>query len=306
MVSDKRNICIFCKSKAVSGMGNIPDYWYCSVCLLGWLKKIPRIVYNENYYIGKSNFASIIFNPIAQFFYFIRQTYVGLHKKNIWIDCGAGEGGFLRTVRARKKFGVEISSSGRKMMKKIGLSTLSDKEFLLAKKLNADIISFWHVIEHLEEPISYLFAAYENLNENGKLVIGIPNHKSFEFKVFGKYWFHLVPDYHIWHFSPKSITQLLNKTGFTVEFIDNWSIEHHLAGILQSFINKSSGSDSVLHRLLKRGLNYSPSLKDILWSVFWLSIGLPVVLLFWIASSILHQSGTIVIVASKKDKVVYS
>lgn len=302
MSSSKKNICPLCKGKAVSGMGNILDYWYCNECRLGRRKKICAVVYDDNYYIGKSNFASIIFNPIAQFFYFIRRLYAGLDEKNVWVDCGAGEGGFLRTVRSRKKIGVEISSSGRKMMKKIGLSTLSEREFLLSKTLHADVISFWHVIEHIEYPITYLHAAYKNLNKNGKIVIGIPNHKSFEFKFFGKYWFHLVQNYHIWHFSPESITQLLNKTGFAVDFIDNWSIEHHPTGILQSFINKSAGSDSVLHRLVKRGLNYSLSLKDVFWSIFWLSIGLPIVLFFWIVSAILHQSGAIVVVASKREK----
>ena len=182
-------------------------------------------------------------------------------------------------------------------MKKIGLLTLSDKEFLVSKNLRADVISFWHVIEHLEEPDRYLSVAYENLNKNGKIVLGIPNHRSFEFKVFGRHWFHLVPEYHIWHFSLKSITQLLNRTGFTVNLVDNWSIEHHLTGILQSFINRSTGSDSVLHRLVKRGMNYSLSFKDAFWSVFWLSIGLPIVLFFWILSSVFNQSGTIVIVA---------
>ena len=299
MALSKKNICIFCNGKTVSGMGNISSYWYCNVCLLGWLKEIPHIVYADDYYIGKSNIASIIFSPIANFFYFIRRVYVGLDEKKVWVDCGAGEGGFLQTVHSKKKIGVEISSSGRKMMKEKGILTLSDEEFLVSKNLQADVISFWHVIEHLVEPTRYLSVARKNLSKNGKIVLGIPNHRSFEFRVFGKHWFHLVQEYHIWHFSPKSITQLLNRTGFTVKYIDNWSIEHHLTGILQSFINKSAGSDSVLHRLVKRGLNYSLSFKDIFWSIFWLSIGLPIVLLFWLVSSIFNQSGTIVIVATK-------
>lgn len=296
----KKTVCLLCNHEATPHMGGIAKYWYCNNCFLGWLKKLPHTVYDETYYIGKSNFASKIFYPIAQFFYFVRRSYVGLDEKNIWIDCGAGDGGFLRTVSAKKRIGVEISSSGRKMMKEIGLLTLDNNQFLKSKGIKADVISFWHVIEHLKDPIECLNAVHKNLNDNGELIIGIPNHDSFEFKFFKTNWFHLVPKYHLWHFSPRSIGKLLDKTGFKASFIDYWSIEHHPTGILQSFINKSAGSDSVLHRLVKRGLNYSPNLKDMLWSIFWLSAGLPIVLLFWIFSAIFHQSGTIVVVASKK------
>lgn len=302
MTPYNKNTCPFCRHQARSGMGGIPIYWYCGNCKLGWLKKFPKAEYGESYYVGKSGLAQKIFSPIASFFYIIRRMYVGLSSKHVWVDYGTGEGGFLKTVQAKKRIGVEISSSGREMMKKIGLSALSNKQFLRSKEIKADVISFWHVIEHLEDPIGCLNAAYRNLNSNGKLIIGIPNHDSFEFKFFKTYWFHLVPKYHIWHFSPRSITKLLDKTDFKINDIDYWSIEHHPTGILQSFINKSAGSDSVLHRLVKRGLDYSLSVKDILWSLFWLSVGLPIVILFWIFSAIFHQSGTIVVVASKKNK----
>lgn len=301
MASLKKTVCLLCNHEAMPHMGGIAKYWYCNNCFLGWLKKIPHTVYDETYYIGKSNFAGKIFYPIAQFFYFVRRSYVGLDEKNVWIDCGAGDGGFLRTVSAKKRIGVEISSSGRRMMKDIGLLVLDTKQFLRSKQLiNADVVSFWHVIEHLENPVGYLQEAYKNMKKNGKLIIGIPNHDSFEFKIFKTHWFHLVPKYHIWHFSPLSMTKLLEKTGFTINYIDYWSIEHHPTGILQSFINKSAGSDSILHRLIKRGLDYTTlSKKDLFWSVFWTTVGLPFVLLFWIFSALFHQSGTIVVVASK-------
>ena len=302
MISNKKTNCLLCKNQAVSGMGDIHGYWYCQDCKLGWLKKKPKVEYDKSYYIGKSGLAQKLFFIIASFFYIIRRLYSGLNSKNVWIDCGAGEGEFLKTVNAKRRIGVEISSSGREMMRKIGLSTLDNNQFLKSKKINADVISFWHVIEHLEDPIKYLESAYKNLNNNGKLIIGIPNHDSFEFKFFKTSWFHLVPKYHLWHFSTRSIIKLLEKTGFKTNSIDYWSIEHHPTGILQSFINKSAGSDNVLHRLVKRGLNYSLDLKDILWSIFWLSFGLPIALLFWIFSAIFRQSGTIVVVASKKDK----
>lgn len=293
-----RNICPFCNRRPLNDLRGVSEYWYCNSCSIAKLKKIPKVNYNEAYYEGKSSFISKLFSPIANFFYAKRRAYVGNILYNFWIDVGAGEGGFLKTVPALRKLGVEVSVAGRKKMKKSRLKAITEKEFLCSKNLKADVISFWHVLEHVENPWDYLAVAKRNLNKAARIIIGVPNQDSFESLFFGRHWFHLVPNYHIWHFSPKSITMLLKKTGFKVGKIDYWSVEHHLAGVLQSFINKTANSDSVLHRLIRRKDKFSSiTFKDIFWSSFWLTIGLPIVLLFWIAGSIFRKPGTIVVVA---------
>lgn len=297
MPQDFYRNCPICKKKPKDSLFGIKGYRYCSHCHLGWLKKIPKVLYTEKYYKGTSSIISKLFVPIGLLFYVIRKSFAGKGRKKLWIDVGAGDGGFLKTVGAQKKIGVEISLAGRIIMKKNGLGTLSDKEFLKASGLNADVISYWHVLEHVEKPWEYLKAGKRNLSKKGKIIIGIPNIDSYEFRYFRNYWFHLIPLYHFWHFSPRSIRLLLEEVGFKIEVIDYWSLEHHLTGILQSFINKTAGSDSVLHRLVKRGLDYSPSFGDFFWIAFWLTIGFPIVFIFWFIGSISHKSGTIVLVA---------
>lgn len=281
-------------------MQGIPDYWYCDNCWVGWVGKTSKADYGETYYKGKSTIASLIFAPIGNFFYRIRRVYAGNKKKDVWIDVGAGDGGFLRTVGASRRIGVEVSASGRKIMEQNGLETLSDKQFLKAKGLNADIISFWHVLEHVGNPWDYLKAAKNNLRKGGKIIIGVPNIASFEFTLAREYWFHLQPKFHIWYFTPRSIKKLLKKEGYKIEMIDHWSLEHHLTGVLQSFINKTSNSkENVLHKLIKRGTGKnSIKPKDLFWSLFWTTIGFPVVFSFWLAGSFFRRAGTIVVVAS--------
>lgn len=298
MSTDFYKRCPICKKVPDSSLFGIAGYRYCFGCHLGWLKKLPKTSYRENYYKGTSSIVSKLFVPIGLFFYMIRKSFAKGGKK-LWIDVGAGDGGFLKTVNSQRKIGVEISLAGRKIMEKTGLETLSNEKFLKTSGLNADIISYWHVLEHVEKPWEYLEAGKRNLSKKGRIIIGIPNSDSFELKYFKKYWFHLVPKYHLWHFSKKSIEFFLSKAGFKVDSVDHWSIEHHLAGTLQSFINITAGSDSVLHRLVKRGLDYSPTFKDIFWSIFWLTIGLPAVFFFWAASSIFRRPGTFILVAKK-------
>lgn len=293
-------VCPLCGKKPLSSFYGMSSYWFCQDCEIAWKKIFPKANYDETYYKGKSSLAGKLFTPIANMFYSIRQNFAGKNRQSIWIDVGAGEGGFLKTVNAKERIGVEVSSSGRKMMKNVGLKTLSDKQFLKVKDLKADVISFWHVLEHVDNPWKYLEAARRNLKKNGKIIIGIPNFKSLEFYFAKKYWFHLQPQFHLWHFSPTSFKNVLGQAGFTIKNIDYWSVEHHPTGVLQSFINKSSkSSENVLHKLIKRGTGKSKLKgKDLSWSLFWMTIGFPIIFIFWILGALLHKSGTLIIVAT--------
>ncbi len=297
---NKRIVCPICKKTPKPQMNLLVTHWYCDRCSLGWIKKIPRSIYKEEYYSSGSSVLAKIFIPLELFFYKIRESYIGLQMKIFYIDIGAGDGNFLDHVNAKKKIGVEISASGRKKMENIGLQTLSPKEFLKSKHKNADYISFWHVLEHVDNPINYIKAAKENISTNGKIIIAVPNVNSFEFKLFRQYWFHLTPQYHIWFFSPQSIQKLLKLVDMQIDRIDYFSVEHHFAGILQSVINASAHTDNALHKLIKRRQDLSSvSFSTILWIIFWCTLGLPFVILFWLFASLSKKSGAIVIIASK-------
>lgn len=297
----KYSRCPLCRREPVSGLLGLPEYWHCSHCSLAWRKKFPKSVYDETYYTAKSTLFSRLFSPIGNFFYLVRRWYIKAKSIHLWIDVGAGDGGFLQTVQAKRKIGVEISVSGRRLMESRGLKTMSEKKFLASRNLRADAISFWHVLEHMDNPWEYLPATAKNLRSRGFVVIGVPNLESLELRLFQRHWFHLVPQHHLWFFSPTSISLMLRQSGFAIVRIDWWSVEHHLPGILQSCINQTSGSDSVLHRLIKRRENFSAlALADILSCIFWLTAGFPVVIVFWIISSVSRRSGTIVVVAQKK------
>lgn len=291
--------CFLCNRKASENLNELENYYYCHYCNLAWIKKYKKVKYGKTYYKPKSNMASKLFSPIEIMFYKLRNSYTGSKKNKLWIDIGAGDGKYLEKVIAKNKIGVEVSRPGINIMKKNGLKTMTNEQFLNKKGLNADIISFWHVLEHVTNPWDYIRAAKRNLKNKGNIIIAVPNIESYEFKLFKKYWFHLVPKFHIWHFSPKAIELILNKEKLKIKNIDYWSIEHHLTGLLQSFINYFTHSDSVLHRLIKRGLNFSSlSFGDFFWITFWCTLGLPIVLAFWIIASITHKSGTFVIIAS--------
>lgn len=298
MNSLKKNLdCPLCKKKG-SNLPKFPLHFYCKTCKLAWLKHFPKATYDDTYYTGASTIASKLFSPIAFLFNLIRSSYAGFDKKKLWIDVGAGDGRFLHTVNAQKKIGVDISLSARKIMGKKGISTMTNEQFLRIRNLNADVISFWHVLEHVPNPWDYLHTASNNLNKKGLLIIGVPSIDCLEYYLFGNKWFH-TPKFHLYENSSTSIGILLKKTGFKIKYIDYWSPEHHLPNALQSFVNATAGSQGALHRLIRRGHDSTFYFKDFVWSLFWMTIGAPIVILFWIIAASTRKSSTIVVVGSK-------
>ncbi len=290
--------CPVCQNSGVSGWVD-PRYNYCNVCKLGWLKKTPpNTNYSQNYYKGASLLGSMLFKPIFSLLYHLRGAYIENAKVNLWIDIGAGDGDFLMTTGGRRKIGVEVSDFARLIMEEKGLEVLSDKQFLATKNLKADVVSFWHVLEHLKDPKKYLQSAKKNLKKEGILIIAVPNIDSFEFKLFKDNWFHLDPNRHLWHFSPKSLEILLRSCGLKILNIDYFSPEYNIAGILQSFINLSTNKKNLLHRVIKRKNKGKTKIgfKEVLLLSFWLTFGLTIVVLFWIISALCKKSGAIVMV----------
>ncbi|EKD87246.1 MAG: hypothetical protein ACD_36C00177G0001, partial [uncultured bacterium] len=100
----ERTRCPFCKNKGQQ-LPHLPLYLHCSVCRLAWVKRFVIPTYEEKYYQGTSPLASKLLKPVSTFFYLIRSLYVGTEQKKLWIDVGAGDGSFLKTVRAEKKIG---------------------------------------------------------------------------------------------------------------------------------------------------------------------------------------------------------
>lgn len=295
--------CPLCQKPFLSQMNEDCRYYFCSHCHLGRLKKFPRADYSSSYYTASSTLARRAFGPIESFFYKLRTSYAGNGRFNSWMDVGAGDGGYLETVPVKRRLGIEISVSGRRQMEKKGIISLSARQYQRLGGKSVDIISFWHVLEHVELPWVYLKRARLNLKNSGKIIVAVPNIDSLEYRIFGKRWFHLVPQYHLWHFSLLSMTKLLNRAGFRIVSTNFWSLEHHLTGILQTFINATSRTDAVLQKLVKRsdggkGMNAGA----FVWSLVWLTVGSPLIVALWILQVILKRPGTFVVVAVKTSR----
>jgi hypothetical protein len=75
-------------------------------------------------------------------------------------------------------------------------------------------VTLWHVLEHIPEPIADLKEIRRIMRDDGRLVIEVPNSDSPTLRLCGPRWYALDVPRHLQHFSPSTLQQLLEVTGF--------------------------------------------------------------------------------------------
>ena len=134
------------------------------------------------------------------------------------LDYGCGTGMFLNACQQSgwEIYGMEPDASARKIGSEMGLKVFSDKSSLKAgfgtKQL--DVITFWHVLEHVTDLPQTLTFVKENLKQDGLLVIALPNYKSYDARYYEKFWAAYDVPRHLYHFDIDTIQKLLIPYGF--------------------------------------------------------------------------------------------
>ena len=134
------------------------------------------------------------------------------------LDFGCGKGYFLHQLRAMGMediHGVELNRSA--------LVFLRGQEFDVAGQVSEldepgpyEVVTLFHVLEHLDDPKGFLITLKESLAEGGKLIIEVPDRDGYGFRKFGARWFYLQRE-HLYYFNKKSLAYLLESSGYTVE-----------------------------------------------------------------------------------------
>ncbi|MBN1180826.1 MAG: class I SAM-dependent methyltransferase, partial [Bacteroidales bacterium] len=134
------------------------------------------------------------------------------------LDVGCGTGYFPRFMQQGgfDAEGMEMDADARAFAgKNFGLKIHSPQELLEQKIYSKyDVITLWHVLEHLQDADSYLSWIYTALKKKGYLFIALPNCNSYDAEKFDKYWAAYDVPRHLWHFTPKTLKALLKRHNF--------------------------------------------------------------------------------------------
>ena len=146
----------------------------------------------------------------------LHQNSISRPEKNI-LDIGAGTGDFLKVCKVNlwNVFGIEPDMEARNIAAKKGVLLHKDVSHFTDKKF--EIITLWHVLEHVENLEEYISTLEKLLSKNGTLIIAVPNYKSYDAKHYSKFWAAFDVPRHLWHFSETSISKLFAPVNLTVE-----------------------------------------------------------------------------------------
>ncbi len=219
-----------CKDNTVSQ--EIFEVWKCAGCTIRFTQNAPAVEHMGHYYqsadyVSHSNTKKGLVNRI---YHLVRNRtlnkklelikHVTCKTTGTLLDVGAGTGAFAHTMQQAgwQVIGLEPDALAREnALKNYGLplETLDSLPSLPATSF--DVITLWHVLEHVHDLHGYLRNFHKLLNKEGVLMIAVPNYCSYDAEVYQNCWAAYDVPRHLYHFSPKSIKVLLQAHGFNVE-----------------------------------------------------------------------------------------
>jgi SAM-dependent methyltransferase len=201
------------------------------------------------------------------------------------LDFGAGNGAFARAMQAAgfASVGLEPFSLGTPTTAP-GLTLLRAPLADAAPSLGQfDVITMWHVFEHLDNPVEVLRQLASHLTPTGALVISVPNEGSWQRRIFRRSWFHLDPPRHLIHFDLQTLVEVLGRADLQVAANHPFLPEYGTSGWVQSVLNRVLPHRNFLYEVVKdRGaLANMPRASFIGHLAVSLVVGAPIFVLAW-------------------------
>jgi len=225
--SDKINFVLRAKDETVSK--EFFEVWQCNNCTLQFTQDVPDEnnignFYKSAEYISHSNTSQGLVNKL---YHTVRsftlqskrkliEKSVGKTNNNL-LDIGAGTGAFASTMQKAgwNVTALEPDETARQNAKKdFNIELLPNENLFQLKPNNFNVITLWHVLEHVHQLHKYLDTFFSLLVEGGTLIIAVPNYISYDAKTYAENWAAYDVPRHLYHFSPKSMQTLLAKHNF--------------------------------------------------------------------------------------------
>jgi len=135
------------------------------------------------------------------------------------LDLGCSTGEFLLCLREDYKVeGIEPEARAARFAREhFGLNAHTgtlDTTIAGLEQAPYDLITMWHVLEHIPNPVSAITQLKTLLKPGGSILFALPNIGSADAGFYGEQWVALDTPRHLWHFTPASLDKLMAKCGF--------------------------------------------------------------------------------------------
>lgn len=310
-INPKNTACPICGNKKSGHLFDSEDYitselfgiYECSQCVVFTeiKKDIDLSAYYSDVYYGsrKSGVERLInlarIRAVSKFKNFEQPSL---------LDIGCGNGSFVERARQNgwESFGTEIAPPNH--LKSSGHVYRGDFLDVNFSENSFDLVSLWHSFEHIKDPRKYLSKVRKILKTGGTLLIELPNFASWQAKMFRGNWFHLDVPRHLYHFSPDSLSLLIQKEDFRDIKVQRGSLIYDLFGYLQSSLNLFSKRKNLLFDFLNKKIHFSKLCenhkRDLLTNLIFIGpLGILSCLVFIVELLFKRISGTILVFAKK-------
>ncbi len=122
-----------------------------------------------------------------------------------WAAEGVDKSEYCRSFAA-EKLGVTVHAGGLEDV------TIPDAGY--------DLVTLWDTIEHLPDPRGMLATVRDYVAPGGWVALTTGNHDSVRARLKGRDWALVRPPKHLFYFTPRTLTSLVEQAGFAV--IDTW------------------------------------------------------------------------------------
>lgn len=235
--------CALCDSEDFSVIDNEHNICECGACGYVFDNPRPRAAEIAGYYSRSDKYAVWLSHEKGRDLLWKRRLGIirRYKKSGSLLDIGAGIGQFLNY--AKKSFtvyGTEVSQSAISIAReKYGIEVkMGEIEQAGFEDTQFDIITLFHVLEHVPYPQSTLAKVKSLLKKDGMVVIAVPNDlfsirtfiiklmrllKRGKFKYFGKLGIRklsldgALPEIHLSHFRPGVLKTFLERNGFEIK-----------------------------------------------------------------------------------------
>jgi len=230
--------CPVCDYESFTTFIECPDYFLskeifniskCEKC--GFLFTNPRpetanllSYYQSEEYISHSNsrkgFQNIVYQQVRNYTISRKLKLIQNYKKQgSLLDIGCATGEFLNHCKINKwnVLGIEPDPSARQNGIRNYSLVIEDEAHLNNIALASfDVITMWHVLEHVPELNERINQLQKLLRPYGYLFIAVPNANSYDAKFYGSYWAAYDVPRHLYHFTRDTMTRLFLKHSFSL------------------------------------------------------------------------------------------
>lgn len=138
------------------------------------------------------------------------------------LDIGCGTGNFLSAMKLNgwKTYGTEPDISAREVAsKRVGATVFENVDEKRLSSEQYDVITLWHVLEHVHKLNELLEWLEKHLKPNGWLIIAVPNPQSYDATKYGRFWAAYDVPRHLYHFTRATMKNLLQKHRLSIKKI---------------------------------------------------------------------------------------